>query len=58
MTNRMCAPILTTSDKVDEIIKAIVFSGRTGDVGDGKIVVLDVDRVVRIRNSEENASAI
>lgn len=55
---RLQIDILTTEDKVDKIIGAIVSSARTGDVGDGKIVVLDVERVVRIRTSEENAEAI
>lgn len=55
---RLQIDILTTEDKVEQIIDAIISSAKTGEVGDGKIVVLDVDRVVRIRTSEENASAI
>ena len=43
---------------MDKIIETIIFAGRTGEVGDGKIVVLDVDRVVRIRTGEEGADAI
>jgi len=50
--------ILTTDDKVDAIVEAIVKSGRTGEVGDGKIVVYDVQKVVRIRTEEQDAAAI
>ncbi len=32
--------------------------GRTGKVGDGKISVFDIERIVRIRTGEENESAI
>ncbi|MCH2083178.1 MAG: hypothetical protein MK226_12370 [Saprospiraceae bacterium] len=33
-------------------------SGRTGEVGDGKIMVYDIASVTRIRTGEEDASAI
>ena len=39
-------------------VDAIVRAARTGDVGDGKIFVLPVERVVRIRTGEEDASAV
>jgi nitrogen regulatory protein P-II 1 len=43
---------------VDITIKAILGSARTGDVGDGKIFVLDVAQVHRIRTGEKNESAV
>ena len=55
---RLQIDILAPSAKVDEIIKAIVSAGRTGEVGDGKISVYDVDQVVRIRTGEVNESAL
>lgn len=55
---RLQIDILTTADKVDEIVETIVSAGRTGEIGDGKIIVLDVNHVVRIRTSETGASAI
>ncbi len=55
---RLQLDILTDNDKVDSIIDAIVNSGRTGEVGDGKITVLDVQSVTRIRTAEKNAAAI
>lgn len=55
---RLQINILTTDDKVEDIIKTIVSSGRTGEVGDGKIVVYDVANVTRIRTGEVGESAI
>ena len=43
---------------VETTVNAIVEGARTGDVGDGKIFVLPVDRVVRIRTSEEGRAAV
>lgn len=42
----------------DAAVDAIVRSARTGKIGDGKIFVSDVARVVRIRTGEEDESAI
>lgn len=55
---RLQIDILTTDDMVDKIIEAIISSARTGQVGDGKIIVLDVANVVRIRTAETGAQAI
>ncbi len=55
---RLQIDILTEEDKVEQIIDMILQAGSTGEVGDGKIVVLDVDRIVRIRTGELNAKAI
>jgi len=44
--------------KVDECIEAITNAARTGKIGDGKIFVTDVERVVRIRTGEEGPAAI
>ena len=43
---------------VDLTIDAIVSGARTGDVGDGKIFVLPVERVVRIRTGETDRAAV
>lgn len=55
---RLQLDILATEDKVDSIIKAIMSAGRTGEVGDGKIAVFDVQSVTRIRTAETGADAI
>ena len=43
---------------VEPTVKAILGSARTGDVGDGKIFVLPVEKVYRIRTGEEDQAAV
>lgn len=43
---------------VDTTVDAIIAGARTGDVGDGKIFVLPVERVVRIRTGEIDRAAV
>jgi nitrogen regulatory protein P-II 1 len=50
--------IAVSDDFVQPTIDALCDGGRTGEVGDGKIFVLPVDRVVRIRTGEEDAAAV
>ncbi len=44
--------------RVDDVVDTITKSAATGKIGDGKIWVTDVDRVVRIRTGEEGTDAI
>jgi nitrogen regulatory protein P-II 1 len=46
------------SSDVDRCVDAIVKAARTGKIGDGKIFVTSVERVVRIRTGEQDESAI
>lgn len=55
---RLQINIYTTDDKVEDIIKAISKAGRTGEIGDGKIAVLDMDSLTRIRTGETAAAAL
>ena len=43
---------------VEPTVKAILASARTGDVGDGKIFVLPMEKVYRIRTGEEDQAAV
>ena len=43
---------------VDVTVKAILGSARTGEVGDGKVFVLDVEQVHRIRTGERDERAV
>ena len=43
---------------VEPCIKAILSAARTGEVGDGKVFVLPVEKVYRIRTGEEDQSAV
>jgi len=47
-----------TSEQLDTVVDAIVKAARTDKVGDGKIFVTDVERVIRIRTGEEDADAL
>jgi nitrogen regulatory protein P-II 1 len=50
--------LVLQDDQVDGCIEAITHAARTGKIGDGKIFVTTVERVVRIRTGEENEAAI
>jgi nitrogen regulatory protein P-II 1 len=50
--------ILATDSLVDAVIDAVVGVARSGEVGDGKVFVTSVERVVRIRTGETNDEAI
>ena len=50
--------LVITADRLDECIEVITQAARTGKIGDGKIFVTSVERVVRIRTGEEGAEAV
>ena len=50
--------IVTKDEEVEDIIKSIVETGKTGNIGDGKIFISNVEDVVRIRTGERGDKAI
>ena len=46
------------TDQVNKVIDAIVAAAKTGQIGDGKIFVLDLENAVRIRTGETDAAAL
>ena len=50
--------IVVADDLVESCIEAIVRGANTGKIGDGKIFVDEVQRVVRIRTGEEGEAAL
>ena len=50
--------VVVMADMVDEVVDAIVEAARSGKVGDGKIFVSDVEKVIRIRTGESDAEAL
>lgn len=50
--------IIVNSDQVETVIDAIVEAAKTGKIGDGKIFVLPVEQVVRVRTGERDQEAI
>jgi nitrogen regulatory protein PII len=58
LTEKVRFEIAVSDDFVEPTIEALCDGGRTGAVGDGKIFVLDVEQVVRIRSGETDNSAV
>ncbi len=50
--------VVVPDDLADRAVETIKTSSATGKIGDGKIFVLDVEQVVRIRTGETGAGAI
>ncbi len=50
--------VVVQDDRVEAVLEPIIKSARTGKIGDGKIFVLPVDQVVRIRTGEIDDAAI
>ncbi|WP_320174138.1 P-II family nitrogen regulator [Maridesulfovibrio sp.] len=50
--------IVVDADRVSEVIDAVSAAAKTGKVGDGKIFVIPVEEVVRIRTGETGPEAI
>ena len=50
--------VVVKTEEVERCVDAIVKAARTGKIGDGKIFITAVERVVRIRTGEENESAV
>ncbi len=50
--------IVVKEEEVERVIKTIIENARTGKIGDGKIFVMPVEKVIRIRTGEENEEAI
>ena len=50
--------IVVDDSEVDRVVEAIKAAATTGKIGDGKIWVTNVDRIIRIRTGEEGSDAI
>ncbi len=50
--------VVIGDEMVDQAVEAIVKAARTGKIGDGKIFVMPVEQVIRIRTGETNEAAI
>ena len=50
--------MIVKEDQVNPAIDAIIKAARTGKIGDGKIFVLPVEKVYRIRTGEEDTAAV
>jgi len=51
--------VMVISDEmVDQVTKTIVEAARTGKIGDGKIFISDVEKIISIRTGETDAEAV
>ena len=50
--------IIVKSEQTDQVVEAIVEAAKTGKIGDGKIFVLPVENVVRVRTGERDEEAL
>ena len=58
LTEKVRLEIGVSDHFVEPTVQAILAGARTGDVGDGKIFVMPVERVIRIRTGEEDRAAV
>jgi nitrogen regulatory protein P-II 1 len=50
--------VVISDTRVDETVKAIVDSARTGKIGDGKVFIIPVEEAIRIRNADTGDGAL
>jgi nitrogen regulatory protein P-II 2 len=50
--------IAVAADRAQAVVDAIMRTARTGEIGDGKIFVLDLERAYRIRTGETDQAAL
>lgn len=58
LTEKVMLDIGVSEPYVDTTVEAIIRAARTGDVGDGKVFVLPVEKIYRIRTGEEDRAAV
>ena len=49
---------IVATDQVEQVLNAVVTAARTGKIGDGKIFVLPIEKIVRVRTGETDSNAI
>jgi nitrogen regulatory protein P-II 1 len=50
--------LVVAAENVEQTVNTIVEAARTGKIGDGKIFVSDIDKIVRIRTGETDNEAV
>jgi nitrogen regulatory protein P-II 1 len=58
LTEKVKLEIGVTEPFVQKAVDAILKTARTGEVGDGKVFVIPVEKIYRIRTGEEDAAAV
>ncbi|MDJ1178731.1 P-II family nitrogen regulator [Roseofilum sp. BLCC_M91] len=55
---KLLLKVVVDDNQVDLVVEKIISAARTGEIGDGKIFISPVERVVRIRTGESDYEAI
>jgi len=55
---KMKIEVAVPDDRADKVVEVITSTAKTGQIGDGKIFVLDLEHAVRIRTGETDADAL
>ena len=50
--------VAVPADRTDQVVETITAAAKTGQIGDGKIFVLPIERAVRIRTGETDSDAL
>ena len=50
--------VAVRGELVDQVVEAVLKAAKTGKVGDGKIFITQIDRVIRIRTGETDNAAL
>ncbi|HHB77432.1 MAG TPA: P-II family nitrogen regulator [Desulfobulbus sp.] len=50
--------VIVDTEQVDQVIDTVISAARTGKIGDGKIFVLPIEKIVRVRTGEMDHEAI
>lgn len=50
--------IVVEDNQVDMVVEKVIAAARTGEIGDGKIFISPVEKIIRIRTGEENLEAV
>ena len=58
LLDRVQVEVAIKDDEVSKIAQIILDAAKTGEVGDGKIFVLNIEEVIRIRTNEKGESAL
>ena len=50
--------VVVADDRADRVVEAIAAAAKTGQIGDGKIFVIEVEHALRIRTGETDSDAL
>jgi nitrogen regulatory protein P-II 1 len=50
--------MVVDEEMVDQVVNTVVEAARTGKIGDGKIFISDINKIIRIRTGETDSDAI